>query len=148
MSHFYKRYFQNLSDSIELRLYADKKEKMFLEFLPLHPDSKDTDNIRWEDWHCYKYHLKIYKTDYEKLLLSYLNQLFPLKDPIDYTIQNYFDVCFDNWIGKTAWILLEKSIKKDLKLKTKEEQEFYSAFLDWIDTALEETEIIVVEGNQ
>lgn len=146
MSNFYSNSkYSNEKPNYKInRLYSNKKEKICLMFHPLFITGKDP---MWEDWNCYKYPMMIYMTDYQKLLIPYFEKIFPLKDPIDDTVQEYFDVCFDNWIGKSDWIKFINLIKADLDKKSESEKKFYFEVISWLETALTETDVIVVEGN-
>ncbi len=131
---------------IELRLYAPKSEKILLNFNPLKMSNESDWNPKWEEWHCYATPLRIYKQDYE-LLLDYLNKAYPLKDAFKGINEAVFDVCFDNWIGKDAWLRIISGIEQDLENISDAEKPFFISFLDWIREALNYTTIIVVEGN-
>ena len=100
----------------------------------------------WEEWHCYRSPLRIYKQDYE-LLVDYINKIYPVLDAFDGTLVQKFDVCFDNWIGKSDWIRIIFEIEKDLKSVLDGERTFLTEFLEWLKEALKHTSIIVVEGN-
>lgn len=102
----------------------------------------------WEDWHCYQHPLEIYRSDYDKLLVPYLQEVFPLSDPLSGEIQEYFDVCFVNWIGKEAWLTFMENVNQNLENKNKQEIQYYQSLLLWMERALQETDVIVVEGNQ
>lgn len=56
-------------------------------------------------------------------------------------------MCFDNWIGKDDWKIIIDEIKKDIDSHSENEKEFFQKFLEWLNEALEYTNIIVVEGN-
>lgn len=131
----------------ELRLYAPENEKILLDFNPLKMSAGSDWNPAWEEWHCYAAPLRIYRQDYG-LLLGYLNQIYPTKDPFDGTFQPAFDVCFDNWIGKDDWLKIIPEIERDMKNMHGVKKLFFQAFLDWLKDALNNTDIIVVEGNQ
>lgn len=77
MSNFYSdsQYSNKKPDYKINRLYSDKKEKIYLMFLPLFITGKDP---MWEDWNCYKYPMMIYMTDYERLIVPYFDKIFPL----------------------------------------------------------------------
>lgn len=134
---------KNSMSFLELRLYSDKKEKICLKFLPY----LNKHVSKWEACHSYKCPLYVYFTDYRKLLAPYLACVFPLKHPLVGEIQECFDECFDNWIEKEAWCAIIKSIKLDLYKFEEKEKEFYYNFFKWIEEALLETNIIVVDGN-
>ena len=130
------------------RCYSKTDEKVRLHFFPC----KNTgENITWEEWHS-KNPLTVYSTDYSELLLEYICKIYPVKDPTNNEVVEYFDVCFDNWIGKEDW----KKIIAEIKVKinrnnnppAKIEKEFYENFIEWIEKELQWADIIVVEGNQ
>lgn len=141
---FFSEFGKQNSVVISPRLYANQKEKICITFLPL----KRTDNaLQWEDWHCYHSILRIYWEDYQKLVSVYFDRIFPLKDPVSKEVQEEFDPCFDNWIGKTDFEQWMAYIKEDVPQKNKQEQEFLKQVLNWVMCALEHTDVIVVEGN-
>ena len=131
-------YAMRKSKAVELRLYAPQKEKIFLDFLPLKESDEENWNPSWEEWHCYYKRLRIYQQDYN-LLLGYFKKIYPTKDA--------FDVCFDNWIGKDDWKIIIDEIQRDIDNHSENEKEFFLKFLEWLNEALEYTNIIVVEGN-
>ena len=127
-----------------LRLYAPDNEKILLDFNPVRMSSLYSPS--WEDWHCYPAPLRIYRQDYEHLIV-YFNKIFPLKDAFSGETKSYLDICFDNWIEKNDWYALIKEIQKDIPLFTDDEIRFYSKFTEWLNEALDHTDVIVVEGN-
>lgn len=131
---------------IELRLYAPKSEKIFLDFNPLKISDKPDWNPAWEAWHCYATPLRIYQQDYQ-ILLNYFRKIYPTKDAFDGTPQSDFDVCFSNWIDKDDWFQIISEIERELKSICDDEKTFLIDFLKWLKEALCHTSIIVVEGN-
>lgn len=132
---------------IELRLYAPKSERILLNFNPLKVSSEPGWNPAWVEWHCYAAPLRIYLQDYE-LLLEYFNKIYPIKDAYNGTSEPVFDVCFDNWIGKDDWLKIIYEIEEDFDNISCDKKPFFTAFLEWLREALNNTSIIVVEGNQ
>lgn len=127
------------------RLYAQRGERIHLTFLPLRPDCGN--DPQWEDWNCYRSILTIGWPDCEQLLIPTLKQIFPVKDPTNGEVQEEFDLCFDNWIGKEdweRWILLVRDCLPSLSEK---ESAFLFSVLEWIETALTYTTVMVVESN-
>mgnify|MGYP001187502038 FL=1 len=99
------------------------------------------------DWDCYRSILTIGWPDCEQLLIPTLKQIFPVKDPTNGEVQEEFDLCFDNWIGKEdweRWILLVRDCLPSLSEK---ESAFLFSVLEWIETALTYTTVMVVESN-
>ena len=131
---------------VELRLNAPQTEKICLEFNPLRMSCNPDWNPAWEEWHCYASPLRIYKQDYEPLL-RYFNQIYPIKDAFDGTLEPVFDVCFYNWIGKSDWFRIMDEIERDLNHVNNDKKGFLTDFLAWVKKSLEHTSIIVVEGN-
>ncbi len=134
------------SKAVELRLYAPQRERIFLDFLPLKECDEENWNPKWEEWHCYYKRLRTYQQDYN-LLLGYFEKIYPTKDAFNGTPELAFDVCFDNWIGKSDWKIIIDEINKDIDNHSENEKEFFLKFLEWLDEALTYTNIIVVEGN-
>lgn len=135
-----------LQKYMELRLNAPKGEKIFLEFHPLKISNVPDWNPVWEEWHCYSAPLRIYQQDYE-LLLDYFNKIYPIKDAFNGTLEQAFDVCFSNWIGKNDWFRMVDEIEQDLNHVSNGKRTFFMDFIAWIEKALKHTSIIVVEGN-
>ena len=131
---------------IDLRLNASENEKIVLEFNPLKLSDAPDWNPMWEEWHCYAEPLRIYKSDYE-MLVEYFNKVYPTKDAFDGTEETVFDICSFNWIGKSDWQEIEEYIRCDIDSFPNDKKDFMSKFLDWLDEALNHTDIIVVEGN-
>lgn len=83
--------------------------------------------------------LTVYKTDYTKLLLPYLQYAQP-----------DFDECLDNWIPEGKWRGLIQQMEAGMDSVQFDDTvfDFYSKFIVWITKALEHDNMIVVEGNQ
>lgn len=126
-------------------LYTQSGEKIHLAFLPLRPDYGNAP--QWEDWNCYRSILTIGWPDCEQLLIPTLKQIFPVKDPTNGEVQEEFDICFDNWIGKEDWERWIVLVRGNLSSMSTEESIFLRSILEWIETALTYTSVIVVEGN-
>lgn len=131
---------------IKLRLYAPKNERILLDFNPLRISNEPGWKPAWEEWHCYAAPLRIYMQDYE-LLLDYFNKIYPIKNAYNGTLESVFDVCSDNWIVKDDWLKLISTIEQDLDTISSDKKPFFTAFLEWLKEALDNTPIIVVEGN-
>ena len=127
------------------RLYTQSGEKIHLTFLPLRPDCGN--DPQWEDWNCYRSILTIGWPDCEQLLIPTLKQIFPVKDPTNGEVQEEFDLCFDNWIEKEDWERWIVLVRGNLSSMATEESIFLRSILEWIETALTYTSVIVVEGN-
>ena len=131
---------------LELRLHAPKEEKILLDFNPLSLSQEPDWNPMFEEWHCYRTPLRIYRQDYE-LLIPYFSKIYPTKDAFDGTPESVFDVCFDNWIGVEDWKIIIREIENGMDHHPAEEKRFLTSFLEWLKEALQYTNIIVVEGN-
>ena len=127
------------------RLYAQRGEKIHLTFLPLRPDCGN--DPQWGDWNCYRSILTIGWPDCERLLIPALRQLFPIKDPTNGEVQEEFDLCFDNWIGKEDWERWILLVRDSLPSMTAEEAAFLRSILEWMETALTHTSAMIVESN-
>ncbi len=125
--------------------YTPRGEKVHLAFLPLRPDCGNTP--QWEDWNCYRSILTIGWSDCQRLIFPTLEQVFPVTDPTNGEVQEAFDPCFDNWIGKEDWKRWMELVQKNLPDRTAEESDFLRSVLGWIETALTYTDVMVVEGN-
>jgi hypothetical protein len=125
---------------MKLLCYGSEKEKPVLQFSPC----SRTQDIQWEDWNYTEY-LFIPKTDYMKLLKDYIEKIFPINDPENNEIEEYFDVSSITWIGKKDWERLIKIIEEHKSTNTKE-IEFYNKFINWIKEQLMSVEVIVVDG--
>ena len=131
---------------MELRLHAPKSEKILLDFNPLRMSDEPDWNPQWEEWHCYPTPLRVYQQDYN-LLIGYFKRIYPINDAFDGTVCDYFDCCFDNWIGTSDWLLIITEIEKEINTFSHDEKCFLEKFLSWLNEALKHTSIIVVEGN-
>lgn len=100
----------------------------------------------WEEWHCYASPLKIYKQDYE-VLLGYFNKIYPIQDAFDGALEPVFDVCFDNWIGKSDWHRIMDEIERDLNRVDSGQKRLLTDFLAWVKKALQHTSVMIAEGN-
>lgn len=109
--------------------------------------NREAINIQWENWHCYRSILTIFRKDYERLLIPYFNQIFPTVDPIEGKVQDCMEACFANWIGKEAWIKFISLIQEDIPQKSNQEQDFYKEVCTWLMTCLTQTDVIVVDGT-
>ena len=130
---------------IELRVYADKKEKICYDFQPIRRDSAPDWNPQWEEWHSYAEPLRIYQTDFDRLVKKYIISLFPCADAFDGTLQEEFDFCFDNWLSASEYRKLITAIEADTI--PPEHRRFYEQFLSWLKEALKQTDMIVIESN-
>ncbi len=120
------------------------EEKIFLKFYPC---KNLGENISFD--YIYKQDcLTVYETDYNKLLLPFINEIFPLIDPTNNEMQENFDVCFDNWIDKDSFYNMIDDIKNEIKkITSKNEIEFYIKFIEWFETKSKSFDLIMVEGN-
>lgn len=80
-------------------------------------------------------------------LIPILEQIFPVMDPTNGDVQEEFDSCFSNWIGKADWERWILLVRENLTNLTSEEAEFLRSILGWLETALNYTDVIVVESN-
>ena len=131
---------------MELRLNSPLYENIRLDFNPLKISDVSGHESSWKDWYCYRNPLRVYSPDFD-ILVSYFNKVYPIIDASDNTERDSFDVCFDNWIKKDYWIKIIHNIEVDLINSSKDEQEFLNTFITWIKEALQDTSVIVVEGN-
>ncbi len=127
-----------------IKCYSNNKEKIFLRFYPC---KNLGENISFD--YVYKQScLTVYENDYNKLLLPFLNEIFPLIDPTDNEIQQTFDVCADNWIDKSSFYKIIDKIKDKLgKLTLKNEIEFYVKFIEWFEKKSKSFDLVMIEGN-
>ena len=132
---------------VTLRMSAPESEVIWLDFQPLKMSCKPGWDPMWEEWHCYYTPLRIYKQDY-KILLDYFGKIYPIHDAFSGTLDLAFDVCFSNWIGKSDWLRIIEEIERDLVRVDDRKRVFLTDFLAWLQNALADTSVIVVEGNQ
>ena len=130
----------------DIRLYSDDDEKIELEFKPVF--MPENGEMNWEDWNCYD-SIRVYKTDYEKLLLSSIQSVFPVvdPDPNGWGIQEELDLTSPNFLGKEDWnktidVLLNRS-----KTATDQEKEFYDLFIKYLRNFSEVSDYFCIEGN-
>ncbi|MCL2014712.1 MAG: hypothetical protein FWG68_00515 [Defluviitaleaceae bacterium] len=134
------------------RCYSDINEKICWTLHPLKSPVEDftRENLGKTPW------LAIFATDYEKLLLDYVEEIYPLRPPYppnsaNEQIQMCFDETGENWIGKGDWGKIIAKIREKLRRNnnrpSKLEREFYNNFLEWVERELEWADIIVVDSN-
>lgn len=93
-----------------IRCYSDINERVCLSFYPCKEIAKDLciadlyENNR----------LMVFLDDYHRLLLPYLESVFPLKSLNDGEMQRKFDECWNNWIDKASWQTILTKIKARL----------------------------------
>ena len=101
----------------DILLYSDDDEKIELEFKPVF--MPENGEMSWEDWNCFD-SIRVYKTDYEKLLLSSIQSVFPVvdPDPNGWGLQEELDLTSPNFLGKEDWNktidLLINAVKRPL----------------------------------
>ena len=133
---------------VTLRLYdTSKGNAPMLEFTPLKRSDKPDWNPMPEEWHCCLKPLRVLFGDYRRLLKSYFALMFPTKDAFDGTPEPVFDELYYNWLSAEDWRKALSAITSDLPKFSPEEREFYKAFLNWFDEALELSDIIICESN-
>lgn len=130
----------------ELRLYSEDREKIELEFKPVNlPENGD---IQWEDWNCYD-SLRIFITDYERLLIPLIDKLFPVTDPdpMGWGVQERFDATDLNWFGSEDRQKLISLIEERAQEVNADEKEFYAEVLKFLRGYTEISEYFCIEGN-
>jgi len=128
----------------KLYLYADKKEMIFFEIAPVRvPENGD---IMWEDWNFYD-SMRVFQTDYDKLIVPYLKRIFPVTDPDDGEIQEYLDVCSLNWLGSSDCERLIDIIRSEMGNSTDDEKAFLNEFIRFLQHCMTISNIILIEGN-
>lgn len=133
---------------VTLRLYdTSKGNAPMLEFNPLKRSDKPDWNPMPEEWHCCSKPLRVLFGDYKRLLKSYFALMFPTKDAFDGTPEPVFDELYYNWLSAEDWRKALSAVTSDLPKFSPEEREFYKAFLNWFDEALELSDIIICESN-
>ena len=132
----------------DIRLYSDDMEKIEIELKPVYTDPSGNGVMTWEDWNHYDI-IRIYKTDYERLMLSAINSLFPVKDPDPngFGIQESFDLTSVNFFGKDDWQRLIANLTDCMKKADKDEYEFYHVVLEFLNDSLTVSEWFCIEGN-
>lgn len=117
-----------------LRCFSAPHEKVNLSFYPCSSHTGPGDYYTNS-----KEPLHVYETDYSKLLLSYLESEFP-----------EFDICLDNHIPAVTWSIIIQKMEHDMSRIHFDDTvfDFYSRFIGWITDALEQEDMIIVEGNQ
>jgi len=126
---------------MELLCYANKNEKIHLSF---HPCVNTGRNIAWEEWHAAE-PLLIYATDYAMLLPCFM-RVFPLINPANGEVQDAFDLCISNWIGREDWHRIIECMKSNVPSQ-ENEVIFFNQLLNWLEAQLSWADMIVVDGN-
>ncbi|MBC1569940.1 hypothetical protein HCJ20_13575 [Listeria sp. FSL L7-1425] len=130
-----------------IRCYSSLNESVVLDFMPCKEEDYDFIYDFYEETNTE--FLRIHQTDYTKLLVPYLKQLFPLIDPITLELQPELDVCFDNLLSKKDWQkLLDILTFEVLPNAVNKEIPFYESFIFWNKEQLDYYDMIMVEGNQ
>ncbi|MBC1545402.1 hypothetical protein [Listeria cossartiae] len=130
-----------------IRCYSSLNESVVLDFMPCKEEDYDFIYDFYEETNTE--FLRIHQTDYTKLLVPYLKQLFPLIDPITLELQHELDVCFDNLLSKKDWQkLLDILTFEVLPNAVNKEIPFYESFIFWNKEQLDYYDMIMVEGNQ
>ena len=129
------------------RCYSEAKEGICWTF---HPFKSPVENYIRTDLNKTPM-LIVFRTDYEKLLWDYVTGIYPITDPRTNEIEQSFDPCFDNWIGKEDWNKIIEKIKALLNRNHNRpprlEKEFYYNFIEWIERELQWADIIVIDSN-
>ncbi|MGX8774161.1 MAG: hypothetical protein ACSW8G_03795 [Bacillota bacterium] len=132
----------------DIRLYSDDKEKIEIELKPVYINPLGNGVLSWEDWNHYD-SIRIYKTDYEKLILPAISSLFPVKDPDPhgFGVQESFDLTSVNFFGKDDWQRLIDNLIECMKKADKTEYEFYYAVLGFLNDCMSISDWFCIEGN-
>ncbi|SHM38806.1 hypothetical protein [Ruminococcus flavefaciens] len=132
----------------DIRLYSDDNEKIEIEFKPVRIYSQTDSTMQWEDWNFYD-SIYIYKTDYEKLILSSIRPLFPVTDPDPngFGVQECFDLTSINFFGKDDWKKLIDNLAECIETSAEEEKEFYNAVIKYLTYFMEQSDWFCIEGN-
>lgn len=129
---------------MNLYCYSSASEKICLTFYPCLNKGAGTS---YDEAYSFLEPLKIYQTDYDRLIIPYLQRIFPIKDPTNQSIQDEFDYFFDNWIAKEDFFRFI-ALLEEREPVTPAESQFYSIFIGWVQKELSWAEMIMVEGNQ
>lgn len=135
-----------MQNVIELRCCSEPDERLCFTFQPVKIDPSVNWNPQWEEWHAYPTPLRVFITDYERLLKRHIARVFPTIDAFDGTPEPYFDEYFDSWLSADDYRKLIDDIEADLPLDP-DERSFCSQFISWLKDALSQTSIIVIESN-
>lgn len=132
----------------DIRLYSDDKEKINIEVKPVSVYPKENRNMAWEDWNRYD-SICIYKTDYERLLLSVIKELFPVTDPDPngWGVQEYFDLTSMNFFGKDDWQRLIDNLNVLMEKADETEKEFYQVIVKYLNDFMDISDWFCIEGN-
>ncbi|WP_321386883.1 hypothetical protein [uncultured Enterococcus sp.] len=130
-----------------IRCYSEENEVIVLDFMPC---KKADYNFIYDFYEeSQTEFLRIYQTDYARLLVPYLSKAYPIVHPITSEVQTSVDVCFDNVFSKEDWLKVLELLKLEAASNTvKQEKDFYEAFLLWNIKQLDWAEVMMVEGNQ
>ena len=130
----------------DIRLYSDDGEKIELEFKPVCvPVNGD---LQWKDWNCYD-SIRVYKTDYDKLLLSSIQSVFPVVDPTpnSWGLQEEFDLTSMNFMGREDWNRIIDVLLNRSNTAADQEKEFYDLFIKYLRNFTEVSDYFCIEGN-
>lgn len=130
----------------DIRLYSDDGEMIELEFKPVCvPVNGD---LQWEDWNCYD-SIRVYKTDYDKLLLSSIQSVFPVVDPTpnSWGLQEEFDLTSMNFMSRADWSRIIEALLNRSNTATDQEKEFFDLFIKHLRSFMEVSDCFCIEGN-
>ena len=130
----------------EIRLYSENRERIFLEFCPVYV-SENTD-IQAKDFDTFD-SLRIFISDYEKLVSPFIEKLFPLKgdDPYYGGAQEKFDATGENWLCAEEWLRLKDMLAENSRISSPEEQGFYDEVLRYFAWAENKSGLFCISGN-
>ncbi|MGY3777677.1 hypothetical protein [Isobaculum melis] len=130
-----------------IQCYSDLNETVVLDFMPCKEEDYDFIYDFYDQTNTE--FLRIFETDYTRLIGPYLQPLFPLRDPITFELQPKFDSCFDQLLSKEDWEkLLDVLTFEALPNVIKKEKYFYESFISWHKKQLGWADMIMIEGNQ
>ena len=132
----------------DIRLYSDDKEKIEIELKPVSVYPTDNYTMSWEDWNCYD-SIRIYKTDYEILLLPAIKALFPVidPDPNGWGVQESFDLTSMNFFGKVDWQRLINNLTVCMEVAEETKKEFYYVVIQYLEDFMTISDWFCIEGN-
>lgn len=146
-------YYENKRTPLELKIYPENKSHPGFTFEPvniyLQGEHKANEQYEpyFEEWHNYPEPLVIGIEEYTKLLEKYINMMYPTEDAYDHHPEPWFDSFGYNFISASDYEKLIKGIEDDFDSFSDEECGFYRKFLEWLKTALEKTDVIVISSN-
>ena len=148
-------YYENKRTPLELKIYPESEKLCDITFEPvniyLQGEGEHQPNEKYEpyfeEWHNYPEPLVIGCEEYERLLEKYLVMFYPSEDAYDHIPEAWLDEVGGGFLTASSYEQLIKGIGSDFDFYSEEECEFYGTFLNWLQKALETTDVVIMSSD-